>query len=216
MTRERVPETNVGITGAQIVGMYNELQRGLRDAGRIPIDAILDAKVTCGLALEIGPGPGYLGLEWLKQTSRTELIGIDISPDMIALASQNAADYGLTDRARYVLGDGRRLPFEDGHFDAVFTAGSLHEWEQPLATFCEIARVLKPGGRYFIDDFRRDMNPFARWFLWLLAKPSAMRAGLVSSINAAYTPRELRAMLDQTPLRGATIVEQTLGLEVIC
>jgi ubiquinone/menaquinone biosynthesis C-methylase UbiE len=195
--------------------MYNEMQRRHRDNGWIPVQAMIDAKIDQGRALEIGPGPGFLGLEWLKRTNQTELIGVDISQDMVVVAQQNAREYGLVDRARYVLGAGQRLPFESKFFDAVFTAGSLHEWEDPRETLCEIARVLKPGGRCFIDDFRRDMSPFARWFLWIMAKPAALRAGLVSSINAAYTASELRLLLDQTPLKSAKIVEQALGLEVI-
>jgi len=70
---------------------------------------------------------------------------------MIALAHKNAGEYGLEDRVRYVNASGSRMPFEDGSFDAVFTNGSLHEWADPRATFNEIWRVLRAGGRYFIS-----------------------------------------------------------------
>ena len=78
---------------------------------------------------------------------------------MIAIAQRNAGEYGLADRVEYVKGDARNMPFEDAYFDAVFSNGSLHEWAHPEDILNEIARVLKPGGRYCISDLRRDMNP---------------------------------------------------------
>jgi ubiquinone/menaquinone biosynthesis C-methylase UbiE len=93
---------------------------------------------------------------------------------MQALAGRNASEYGFSDRTDYRLGQGDRLPFADGSFDAVFTNGSLHEWEHPLETFNEIGRVLKPGGRYFISDLRRDMNFLAYSFLQMGVKSPTM------------------------------------------
>ena len=126
-------------------------------AGWIETGDIIKHGITQSYALEVGPGPGYLGLEWLKQTQGTRLKGLDISPDMIALAEKNARDYGLTDRVEYVCSNAATMPFDDTTFDAVFTNGSLHEWATPRRTFDEIGRVLKPGGRVFISDLRRDI-----------------------------------------------------------
>ena len=53
----------------------------------------------------------------------------------------------------YCVGDAACLPFEDTCFDAVFGFGFLHHvpaWREGLA---EIARVLKPEGVYFIEEF---------------------------------------------------------------
>jgi len=77
--------------------------------------------ITRGLALEVGPGPGYLGLEWLKRTDGTTLKGLDLSADMLRVAERNAAEYGMSDRVEYVHGGGDLLPFENGTFDAVFS-----------------------------------------------------------------------------------------------
>jgi len=158
------------------------------------------------------PGPGYLGLEWLKATSETQLVALDISADMIELARGNASEYGLERRVEYVLGRGDRLPFPDASFDAVFTNGSLHEWSNPRGTFDEIWRVLRPGGRYFVSDLRRDMMAPFRWFLWLATKPAAIRPGLISSINAAYTPGEVRGLARTSRLSGARVSGGLIGV----
>lgn len=55
---------------------------------------VLKAGIMQGLALEVGLGPGYLGLEWLKKTEGTRLKALEISPDMITIAERNAKEYG--------------------------------------------------------------------------------------------------------------------------
>lgn len=90
MIRPRVSETDHGIVGELNVSMYDQMQRNLRDRGWIETKALLKAGIISGRALEVGSGPGYLGLEWLKSTQDTTVTGLDISPDMIALAQRNA------------------------------------------------------------------------------------------------------------------------------
>ncbi len=205
MTKQRVPETDHGITGEVTVAAYDEMQRGLRDKGYIETKALLASGITRGHALEVGHGPGYLGLEWLKNTSGTRLTGLDISPDMTALAGRNAAEYGFASRTDYRGGEGNKLPFADNTFDAVFTNGSMHEWVDPRGTFNEMVRVVKPGGLFFISDLRRDMSIFMRWFLWAGTKPTFIRPYLFTSVDAAYTVPELRALVKGTAMEGAEI-----------
>jgi len=212
MTKPRVKETDQGIQGARMVQVYDQFQRGMRDKGWIETDAIIKSGICAGHALELGPGPGYVGLEWLKKTQATRLTGLDISPDMVGLAERNARGYGLADRTEYVHSNGSRMPFEEGVFDAVFSNGSLHEWEQPGSIFNEVERVVKPGGRIFISDLKRDMPVFLRWFLWLSASPKEIRPGLISSINAAYTPQELAELIQGTALAGCKIAADPIGL----
>jgi SAM-dependent methyltransferase len=171
---------------------------------------LLKNGINFGCAREIGPG--YLGLEWLKHTSGTSLKGLDISPDMIGLARRNADEYGLSDRIEYCQSSGDHLPFDTDAFDAMFSNGSLHEWADPRRAFHEIGRVLKPGGLVFISDLRRDMSVLARWFLWINTKPKAIRQGLVSSINVAYTPGDLRELIRRTPLEKCRITIKPIGL----
>jgi ubiquinone/menaquinone biosynthesis C-methylase UbiE len=214
MTKPRIPETDQGIQGEITVAQYDRMQRNLRDKGWIETPSLLKSGIISGLALEIGHGPGYLGLEWLKQTTDTRLVGLDISPDMQALARRNAQEYGLAKRTEYRLGNCDQLPFDDSAFDAVFTNGSLHEWANPCGAFDEIWRVLKPVGRYFISDLRRDMNALMHVFLRLTARPALMRQGLETSIRAAYTPTEITAMLEKTCLKGATVSGNMIGIEI--
>lgn len=210
----RIEETNEGIQDVFDVEAYDAMQRRLRDRGWMETKDVIASGISRGHVLEVGPGPGYLGLEWLKSTSGSTLTGVEISPNMMAMAGRNAESYGLTDRVEYVEGNAMEMPFEDGAFDGAFTNGSLHEWERPEAVFAEIRRVVRPGGRYFISDLRRDILPLVRLLLRLAAKPVSMREGLISSINAAYTADEIRAMLAGSLLSGAAVSTNFVGLEI--
>ena len=84
-----------------------------------------------------------------------------------------------------------RLPFADAAFDTVIASWVLEHLSQPLATWREIARVLRPGGRFFFLTPNRN-HPIPRMSAWL-ARLRALQAPLV---NAVYG----RAAADTFPV----------------
>ena len=89
MVKPRIVETDQGIQGKFDVRIYDSMMRRMRDKGWIETSLILKVGIRHGLALEVGPGPGYLGLEWLKKTVGTNLRALEISPpDFYHLVSQ--------------------------------------------------------------------------------------------------------------------------------
>jgi len=132
MVKPRTSETDHGIRGEFNVEIYDKMLSRLPDKGWMETDEIIKLGIDKGLILEIGPGPGYLGLEWLRKTEGTKLMAIEISPDMIKMAERNSKEYRLDDRIKYVHSDAQKMLFADNMFDGVFTNGSRHEWSQPL------------------------------------------------------------------------------------
>ncbi|HVP93210.1 MAG TPA: methyltransferase domain-containing protein [Acidobacteriota bacterium] len=214
MVKPRVIETGEGIQDELTVEAYDIMQRHLRDRGWIETDQIIKSGIDKGVVLEIGPGPGFIGLEWPKKTEGTKLNGLEISPTMIETAEKNAREYGVEARAKYVKGDAVKMPFENDFFDGVFSNGSLHEWSQPERVFDEVFRVLKSGGTYFISDMRRNMSPFMKWFMKLVTKPKEMQPGLKSSINASYTVEEIKSILATTSLKEHEVKKLMMGFVV--
>jgi ubiquinone/menaquinone biosynthesis C-methylase UbiE len=107
-----------------------------------------------GKVLDAGTGPGTLAREIARRQPRLQVYGIDLSEDMIRLARAHAKREQLEKRVHFDIGNVAQLPYPDHYFDLVVSTISMHHWyelEQPLR---ELYRVLRPGGRLRIYDFR--------------------------------------------------------------
>jgi len=210
MLKPRVIETNEGIQNELTVQIFDAFAKTMRDKGWNGVDSMLQSGISSGNILEIGPGPGYIGLELLKKLSGAALTGCEISLAMIKIAEKNAASYGVD--AKYVQGNAISMPFEDSSFDAVISNGSLHEWEDPKRVFNEIYRVLRHGGRYCVTDLRRDVGWLKRSMVYHSTNPKEMRPGLLSSLNASYTEGEILEILSGSSLKNASVKKEFFGL----
>ena len=170
--------------------------------------------IDSGSVVELGNGPGYLGLEWLKKTENTRLSGVDISPAMLGKARANSREYGMEDRTEYIEGNVMKLPFADSSADAVFTNGSLHEWEDADIVLKEVYRVLKPSGELYISDLKRNISSIVYGMMSSFIAGERMKKGLSSSIQAAYVKKELKLLLEQSPFREFKVNSSLFGLKV--
>lgn len=88
------------------------------------------------------------------------VIGVDISPDLISVGEKRMAQHGLT--ADFRVGSAHDLPLDANSVDVVFGMAILHHLDLELASK-EVYRVLKPGGRaIFLEPVR---NSKAVWFI---------------------------------------------------
>lgn len=213
MAKPRMVETHTGAQDVYDAAAYDQMMRQSRDRGQLYTDDIIKSGINRGTILEIGPGPGYLGLEWLKKTDGTRLTGLDISPDMVTVALKNAREYGLETRTNYLTGNAKAMELANDSFDAVISNSSLHEWDDPVAIFNEIHRVLKPGGRFYISDLRRDINFLVKAFMKQVT-PQPMLPGLLATLNAAYVEAEVRKLLAQSKLQGGEVTKNPFSLIV--
>lgn len=212
MIKPRIIETNEGIQNEVTAEIFDRFAKMMRDKGWNNVDGYIKRGISGGNVLEMGPGPGYIGLEWLKKTNGESLIGCEISPEMIKRAEKNAGEYGLHHKTKYILGNCMEMPFGDNCFDAVISNGSLHEWENPVIVFNEIYRVLKNNGLFCITDMRRDVSPLLKWFIYASTKPKEIRPGFLSSFNASYTVNELQELLDKSMLKKYKLENEFFGL----
>lgn len=216
MVKPRIPETCHGIHGEFDVEVFNRFAKIMRDKGWIETEQMISVGICAGNVLEIGPGPGIKGLEWLKNTADTKLTALEISPDMISVALKNAKEYDLEARVQYVYGNATtKIPFDNDTFDAVFSNSSLYAWDFPEQVFNEMYRVLKPGCTFFVSDLRRDMNPLVRTLIKMNTQPKEVRPGFISALNAAYTADEITDIIRRTKITRFEVKKDMIGLTII-
>ena len=97
--------------------------------------------IGSGPVLDAGAGTGIMG-EILTALGQTEVIGLDASEGMLALAEKK----GIY-RALHHMYLGRPLDFPDDHFAGITSAGVFTDGHAPLGGLDELVRVLRPGGR---------------------------------------------------------------------
>jgi ubiquinone/menaquinone biosynthesis C-methylase UbiE len=103
------------------------------------------------------------------------ITGIELSPAMLAIARQRAADLGRDVTLRE--GDAEQLPFGDASFDTVVCALSLCTIPSPAAAIGEMRRVLAPGGRLLLLDHIGSTWPPVYAAQWLLERITIRTAG---------------------------------------
>ncbi len=143
------------------------------------------AKIKAGdKVLDVGCGSGNLTLTAKRYAgSSGSAYGIDASPEMIEVARKKAKQSGTN--VTFEVGLIEQLPFPEATFDVVISRLVIHHLPDDLKRqgFAEIFRVLKPGGVFFLTDFKSPANP-------ILAHVTSLLVGhkMMMQSNVSYLP----------------------------
>ncbi|MEM7566981.1 MAG: methyltransferase domain-containing protein [Pseudomonadota bacterium] len=148
--------TKPGPTTESVVGayrrwapIYDRVFGKIFDAGRRrAVDAI---NRRGGRLLEVGVGTGF---NLPLYDDAISVTGIDLSPDMLAVARKRVAEEGLSNVDELLQMDASRLAFPDASFDMVAAMYVITVVPDPAAVLAEMVRVAKPGADiYVINHF---------------------------------------------------------------
>ena len=131
-----------------------------------------------GLILDIGCGTGEQSLFLAKRGY--QVVGVDISREMLARANENAKEGKLKDNLSLVIASAEALPFRDKSFEGLISIfGVFNHIPRAEHAFRETHRVLKSGGRAIITVVNR-------WNLtwWINAILKCKIRWLISSLRS--------------------------------
>jgi len=111
-------------------------------------DALLDAAHLAPgeRVIDVGCGAGVTSLEIARRIGPSgSVVGLDISPTLVATATSRAKKAGLTN-ARFILGDASKADLGET-FDCLFSRFGIMFFQDPYAAFAHMHGFVKPGGR---------------------------------------------------------------------
>jgi SAM-dependent methyltransferase/ribosomal protein S18 acetylase RimI-like enzyme len=111
--------------------------------------AIARTGVREGLCIDLGGGPGMLGI-CIAKASDLRVVIVDPLPECIRLARENIADAKLDRRVSARGGQAEALPFLDASVDLVVSRGSIYFWHDQRRGLREVFGILRPGGWAYI------------------------------------------------------------------
>lgn len=143
--------------------------------------------------LEVGCGRGgtLLNLAGLGASVK----GLDYSDQALGICQRLRNSKGLNDRAEFVQGDARLLPFRANSFDLVYSVGLIEHFEEPSPLLREQERVLKPGGVFIVQVPQK-------YSVYTLVKKVLMRIGKwpYGVWETEYSEREIMSLTGRTGL----------------
>ncbi len=155
--------------------------------------------------LDIAGGTGDLALAFAKKVGATgQVVHTDINEAMLRTGRDRLLDAGVA--VPTLVCDAEKLPFADGHFDAVSVAFGLRNMTHKDAALAEMNRVLKPGGKLLVLEFSKVARPLEKVYDWysfsvlprlgkLVAGDDASYRYLAESIRMHPGQQELKAMM---------------------
>ncbi|MBM3127596.1 MAG: arsenite methyltransferase [Chloroflexi bacterium] len=177
-------------------------------------DDIVNASLGCGTPLEIArvqPGETVLdlgsggGLDCFYAAKRVgasgRVIGVDMTPEMLALARANAQKIGATN-VEFRHGELENLPVDDNSVDVIISNCVVNLAPDKDRVFHEAFRVLKPGGRAAISDI-----------VTRVPLPEILRANMTSWASCISGAIMERAYIEKMRAAGFVGVEKIAGGE---
>lgn len=138
--------------------------------------------------------------------------GVDLSPDMIDVASSTPASGGAP--IEWKVADAASLPLEDGSQDAALCQMGLMFMEDKVAALTELRRVLRPGGRIVVNTPGRIQPPFELMERAIADHLDPQLGRFVSAVFSMHDPDAVAALLREAGFDDVTAEERRVGLDL--
>src|SRR3954452_6506068 len=152
---------------------------------RAMVDAVVASPRPPRRVLDVATGTAGVALMLTERTG-AEVVGIDLTEQMLRGGRERVARAGRGDRIDLVAGQAEQLPFADATFDALTFTYLLRYVADPAATLRELARVVVPGGSVASLEFAVPSSRFWWSWWWLYTRFVLPAAGYVTGGREWY------------------------------
>lgn len=160
--------------------------------------------------LDIGTGTAKIPVLLVRRQPDVRILAVDMAEQMLRVAAKNLERAGIANRCALARMDAKALNVPAESFDLVMSNSLAHHLPDPLALFCEIARVVRPNGAVLIRDLIRPETEADAWATVDRVSPNdteRQRQLFFDSLCAALTIDEVRDMVMAAGLAGANVVQ---------
>ena len=180
-----------------------------------------------GRILDVATGTGDLAIAMARRIRDVQVLGVDLSEQMLAVARRKIEARGVDGRIVLDRGDAERLAVADASVDGATGAFGVRNFGDLGAGLRELARTIKPGGKVVILEFSRPRNRvFRALYEFYSYKILPRIGGLVSRDKRAYeylpasvgefpAPEEFMAMMARAGFRNCRARSQSFGIAQI-
>jgi demethylmenaquinone methyltransferase/2-methoxy-6-polyprenyl-1,4-benzoquinol methylase len=137
--------------------------------------------------VDVATGTADLAIKAERLLHPREVVGVDLSAEMLRFGREKLDRRGLTPRVTLQQADAETLPFAEGDFDAALVAFGVRNFEDLDAGLQEIARVLRPGGALVVLEFSHPRQaPIKQLYRFYSRHILPRIGGAISQNNGAY------------------------------
>ena len=134
---------------------------GITLNNEIALIRMITAPGPAEAVLDLACGPGIYARAFAQDSPARTVFGLDLSWPMLKYAARKAESLGL-ENITFMHGDAHFLPFRDSSLDVANCCGALHLFRDIRQVLGELARVLRPGGRFSAAMAMRSSKPLNR------------------------------------------------------
>jgi ubiquinone/menaquinone biosynthesis C-methylase UbiE len=177
---------------------------------------MVGAYLTRGKGLDIGCGTARLDIVLAEEMPGLSVTAVDVSPEMVRLATCNVAKAGLEDRIEAMTLSAEELgTLPSRSFDMLMTHGSFSGWLEPEGALAETRRILRPGGFFLVRDWNRSApEALAPYLEQARGNPSRLTR-VRTAFASSYTEAELRGMLDACGMHWLAFSREGLWMTAV-
>ena len=178
--------------------------------------------------MDVATGTGDLAIAMARKVENAQILGVDLSEEMLGEARKKIQKQGLEKRISLEKGDAENLTMVASEsVDAATVAFGVRNFENIERGLSEIYRTLRPGGKLVVLEFSMPKNRLVRWVYRQYAHRLLPRiGGMISKDKQAYTylpdsveefpaPERFAEILKGVGFKSVKLSSQSFGIAYI-